>query len=112
MGDWGDGYWASYFRYIVEGVDEQSFKIHNNWDIPINWHVKIDDIERSKGDGWDYSDGWITIKNAAIKVVLTPQLIVNPLEPSYETNGRPYFALKELSRVSFPLDGRFKFRLF
>jgi hypothetical protein len=97
MGGGGDGYWAGYFRYTIEGVGEQSFKIHNNWDIPINWHVKIDDIERAQGDGWNYSDGWITVKNATLKVVLTPQLIPNKVEPSADANNKPYFASKELN---------------
>ena len=102
MGGGGDGYWAGYFRYTVEGVGEQTFKIHHNWDIPINWHVKIDNVERAQGDGWDYSDGWITVKNATFKVVLTPQLIPNPLEPSHDANGKPIFASKELnSSISF-----------
>ena len=97
MNGGSDGYWVGYFRYTVEGVGEQTFKIHHNWDVPINWHVKIDDEERALGDGWDYSDGWINVKNATLKVVLTPQLIVNPLEPSYDANNKPYFASKELN---------------
>ena len=97
IGGGSDGYWAGYFRYTIEGVGEQTFKIHHNWDIPINWHIKIDDVERAQGDGWDYSDGWITVKNATLKVVLTPQIIPNTVEPSYDANGKPYFASKELN---------------
>jgi hypothetical protein len=97
MGGGDDGYWVGYFRYTVEGVGEQTFKIHHNWDIPINWHIKIDDEEKVEGDGWDYSDGWITVKNATVKVVLTPQIIPNIVEPSADVNNKPYFASKELN---------------
>ena len=96
-GGGSDSYWVGYFRYTVEGNGEQTFKIHNNWVVPINWHVKIDGVERAQGDGWDYSDGWITVKNATSKVVLTPQLVLNQQEPSYDANGKPYFVSKELN---------------
>ena len=92
-----DGFWVGYFRYTVEGVGEQTFKIHHIWDLPIDWNVKIDGVERTQGDGWEYSDGWITVKNASSTVVLLPQLIVNQSEPSLDANGRPYFDSKSLN---------------
>jgi hypothetical protein len=92
---------AGYFRYTVEGVGEQTFKIHHNWDIPILWHVYIDNIEKLQGDGWDYSNGWITVKNAQTKVVVIAELFPLKIEAQFDRNGTYFISSDMNSTVYF-----------
>lgn len=94
--EYENGFWAGYLRYTVQDVGVQSFKMHNNWAVPINWHVKVDGAERPEGNGWTYSNGWITVSNATSTVVLTPQLLLKPVAPKYD-DGKPYFDSTDLN---------------
>jgi hypothetical protein len=55
----------------------------------------------AEGNGWEISQGWITVKNATSTVVLTPQLILNPVEPNYDAENKPYFVSQELNSAVY-----------
>ena len=90
-----------YFRYTVEGIGQQTFKIHNNWDIPITWHVYIDNTEKQQGDGWKCSNGWITIDNATTKVVVIAQLFPIRQQPQSNKEGTSFISPDMNSTIHF-----------
>ena len=88
--------YTGYVRYTVEGVGEQTFNMHFLWDLPVHWKVTIDDIERSEGDGWTFSDGWLTVRGATYKVAAI--CYVDPPQAQYPVpDSQVCFPLPELN---------------
>jgi hypothetical protein len=100
---------CSYVRYLVEGKGEQSFNQHLIWDIPVHWTVKIDDVERPEGDGWTYSDGWVTVKGATTKVVALCIVDELPSQTPIISAGQICYPLPEL-KANILFDKNITFR--